>query len=299
MTVCAVDLRLADPVPLRAAFDIRGFTALLGHSGAGKTSLLRGLAGLIPSAGSPWGGLPAEARSVGYLPQNAALFPHLTVLENVAYPLRGPGRFAKARALLEELGLAELADRPAPQVSGGQAQRIALARALARAPALLLLDEPLAALDPATRSAALPWLIDHLAARATPALAATHEPAIAGLADWLVLLDGGRIVQQGTPRALFEQPDSPAAARLLGYENIWQEPDGWYAIRAAELRLAAAGRPARVVSAREQGADLRLTCATPEVFTLSLRGGRARDFPPGAEIFLDFPASARRPLGRG
>jgi ABC-type sulfate/molybdate transport systems ATPase subunit len=296
MSIRAVDLRLAAPVALHAAFEIRGFTALLGHSGAGKTSLLRALAGLVPSTGTPWGGQPAESRSVGYLPQNAALFPHLTVLENVAYPLRGRTRFERARALLEELGLADLAARPAAQVSGGQAQRIALARALARAPELLLLDEPLAALDPATRSAALPWLIDHLAAHATPALTATHEPAIAGLADWLVLLADGRIIQQGTPRALFEQPNSPAAAELLGYENIWEEQGNWYAIRAAELRIAAAGLPARIVSAREQGPDLRLLCETPTLFTVALRGGHARDFPPGREICLAFPPEARRRL---
>src|ERR1700733_2109341 len=97
-----VDYRLTQPVVLHASFEIRGFTALLGRSGAGKSSLIKALAGLIHAVGTPWQGVPPEAREIGYLPQNAALFPHLTALENVAYPLRGRDRFDRAKALLDE-----------------------------------------------------------------------------------------------------------------------------------------------------------------------------------------------------
>jgi molybdate transport system ATP-binding protein len=293
---CAVDYRLQSPINLHAQFEIRGFTALLGHSGSGKTSLLKALAGLLPATGTPWEGLSPEARSTSYLPQNSALFPHLTVLENVAYPLRGRDRFTKAQALLDELGLGEISSRPATALSGGQAQRIALARALARGAKLLLLDEPSAALDATTRDSTLTWLIDTVTARGIPALAATHDPAIAGLADWLVLLANHRIVQQGSPREIFNNPQTAAAAELLGFENIWQENALFYAIRAADIEIAEAGIPATIISARENGADLRLDCQIPQQITVHVPSGNKHDFPPGATIFLRFPAARIRRL---
>ena len=160
MRTLGVEVRLDLPIALDARFEIRGFTALLGRSGAGKTTILKALAGLLPAAGFPWAGQAPEARPVGYLPQGASLFPHLTVLQNAAYALRGAGRLAEARALLGELGIGALAGRAAAGLSGGEAQRVALARALARRPALLLLDEPTAALDPGTRDQVLLWLIE-------------------------------------------------------------------------------------------------------------------------------------------
>jgi ABC-type Fe3+/spermidine/putrescine transport system ATPase subunit len=284
-----VDLRLQTPIELHAVFEIRGFTALLGRSGAGKTSLLKALAGLLPSTGTPWAGLPPQARSTGYLPQSAALFPHLNVLENTAYALRGGDRFAGARGLLGELGIGELALRPATALSGGEAQRVALARALARAVELMLLDEPSAALDATTRDATLNWLIDTLSARQIPALAATHDPAVAGLADWVALLAGGRIIQQGTPSEVFGNPGSVAAAELLGFENIWAEGGCFYAIRAAEIEIAKSGMPARVVSARAYGAGLRVECAAPHRMVVLVKAG---EFQPGAEIYLRFSEAA-------
>ncbi len=285
----AVGYRIAAPIKLHIRCEIRGFTALLGRSGAGKTTLLKALAGLLPSEGTPWGGETPERRPVGYMPQGAALFPHLTALENAAYALRGPDRFTRARALLDDLGIGALASRLASSLSGGEAQRVALARALGRGPELLLLDEPSAGLDGATRDAVMLWLIETIDARGIPALAATHDPAVAGLADWLVLLAGGAIIQQGTPRAVFDHPGSVAAAELLGYQNIWEDGGAWYAIRAEDIGLSDAGLPATILSVREQGAGWRLECAAPRRVTVFLRETAAA-LAVGQAIHLDVPA---------
>ncbi|HQT47876.1 MAG TPA: ABC transporter ATP-binding protein [Acidocella sp.] len=297
MTSLNIDYRLLRPVSLHAQFEIHGFTALLGRSGVGKTSLLQALAGLLPATGTPWGGQPPETRPVGYLPQNAALFPHLTVLENTAYPLRGPKRFLQAQALLDELGLGDYAPRLATKLSGGEAQRVALARALAHGAKFLLLDEPSASLDATTRDATLAWLIAAISARAIPALAATHDPSLSALADWLVLLANGRIIQQGTPRAVFNAPCSPAAAELLGFENIWQENGAAYAIRATDIALADLGIPATLLTVREHGPDLRLECTAPQPLTLLVNSGDKSRFVPGARIFLHFPPDKLKRLG--
>jgi molybdate transport system ATP-binding protein len=294
MTPLAVDYRLNQPVALHARFEINGFTALLGRSGAGKSSLIKALAGLIHATGTPWAGLPPEARKVGYLPQNAALFPHLTALENVAYPLRGRDRFERAKALLDELGLLDFAPRPATRLSGGQAQRIALARALAHRPKLLLLDEPSSGLDAITRDATFTWLIDTLAARDVPALAATHDPGLAGFADWMVLLAGQEIIREDTPRNLFADPGSVAAAELLGFENIWQEEQTWFAARSTDFRAAASGREARIVRVRTHGSGLRLDCTMPQPVIVHTENTPER-FTPGATLFLEIaPEKLRR-----
>ncbi len=307
MSPLLVDYRLEAPVALAARFEVHGFTALLGRSGAGKTSLLKALAGLLPAVGAPWGflsggglsggGLSAQARPIGYLPQDAGLFPHLNVLENTAYALRGPRRFAQAQALLDELGLGALARRAVHQLSGGEAQRVALARALAHGPELLLLDEPLSGLDAATRDTALAWLHETLTTRGLPALAATHDPVIAGMADWLVLLAGGRVIQQGRTREVFNAPGSAAAAQLLGFENVWEEGGASYAIRAADIALAETGMPATVVSARGHGAGLRLECAGAARFVVHLRAGEPERLAPGAEVFLRFDPARLKRLG--
>jgi molybdate transport system ATP-binding protein len=286
----AVDYHVTAPIRLDAAFEIRGFTALLGRSGAGKTTLLKALAGLLPAAGTPWAGLAPERRPVGYMPQGAALFPHLTALENAAYALRGPDRFTRAQSLLDDLGIGALAARPAARLSGGEAQRVALARALGRGPELLLLDEPSAGLDGATRDAVMLALIETIDARGIPALAATHDPAVAGLADWLVLLAGGGIIQQGTPRAVFDHPVSVAAAELLGFQNIWEAGGAWHAIRAEDIAVADAGLPATILSIREQGAGWRLECAAPRRVTVFLQEVIG-EVAVGETIHLDLPAA--------
>jgi len=263
-----VRYRVRWPLTLEVRFQIRGFTALLGESGVGKTTLLKALAGLIPAEGTPFGGLPAEKRPVGYLPQDLALFPHMTAWENVAFPLRGKDRRERALALLERVGLGEHAKKLPRALSGGQKQRVALARALAREPALLLLDEPTSALDPVTKDRVLGELVELLKREGLPALAVSHDPLLAGMADWLVVLGRGRILQEGPPEEVLAAPASLEVARLLGYENLFParvvpggvEAEGvflrlplppwaregaraWLGVRAAEVIVVREDRP--------------------------------------------------------
>jgi molybdate/tungstate transport system ATP-binding protein len=217
-----IDYRIDYPVRLDLAFEVEGFTILLGQSGEGKTTLLRALAGLLPAQGEPFGGLPPQHREVGYLPQGYALFPHLRAWENVAFGLpRGPQRRTQAQDLLSRVGLMELAEHYAPALSGGQQQRVALARALARKPQLLLLDEPSSALDAGTRDEVMAELISEIHEFGVPALAVSHDPHLAALADRVVVMSGRRIVQQGAPEEVLSRPASAAVARLLGHRNLF------------------------------------------------------------------------------
>ncbi len=257
----AVDLRLTRPVALAARFTVRGFTVLLGASGEGKSSLLKALAGLLPAAGAPFGGLPAHRRPVGYLPQGSALFPHLTVWRNVAYALDGSRRErrAAAAAWLDRLGLGALAERYPAELSGGQRQRVALLRALARHPALLLLDEPTASLDAATGEAIMAELIARTRELGIPALVATHDALLAAMADHVAVMHGRQVVQEGPPEAVFAAPADPEGASLLGWRNLFtgtvRGADagggavlGWDAADAAlRLRERPAAMPGTVV----------------------------------------------------
>ncbi len=209
--------------------------AVLGPNGAGKTTLLRAIAGLLPiTRGSiavggrtvedPVRGirLAPQGRSVGVVFQQHLLFPHLTVLENVAFGPRSRGvardeARSRARLWLEQVGLRDHASARPAALSGGQAQRVALARALATDPDLLLLDEPLAALDVDTRRTVRRLLRRHLAAFGGPVLLVTHEPLEAiTLADRLVIVEDGRVVQDDVPAAVARRPRSRWAARLVG-----------------------------------------------------------------------------------
>ncbi|MCK9188619.1 ABC transporter ATP-binding protein [Acidithiobacillus sp.] len=212
---------LEKPVTLDIQMGVRDFTVLLGHSGEGKTMLLKAIAGLIPARGHPFGDLAAEQRPIGYLPQGYALFPHLRAWENVAFPLpRGAGRRAQAMDLLTRVGLVDLAERYPAALSGGQRQRVALARALARRPKLLLLDEPTSALDMATRDEILDELIREVHEFGVPVLAVSHDPHLAMRADHMAVLLDGRVAQEGSPRAVFARPATTGVARLLGFRNF-------------------------------------------------------------------------------
>jgi molybdate/tungstate transport system ATP-binding protein len=214
-----IDYRIDTPIALHAAFDVEGFTVLLGASGEGKSLLLRAIAGLTPAQGEPFGGMPPQHRAVGYLPQGYALFPHLNAWQNVAFALRTQRR-AQALQLLERVHMAEFAERYPATLSGGQQQRVALARALARRPQLLLLDEPTSALDPVTRDDVIAELIGEVHEFGIPALAVSHDPHLAAVADRLVLMHGRRIIQIGSPAEVNANPVDGSAARLLGHRNV-------------------------------------------------------------------------------
>jgi molybdate transport system ATP-binding protein len=209
--------------------------AIVGPNGSGKTTLLRTLAGLRglttgrisldgavlddPATGAY---LPPEQRPIGVVFQDDRLFPHLTALDNVAFGLRARGlrrREARLQASgwLDRVGLAERAEARPAELSGGQAQRVALARALATDPALLLLDEPLAALDATTRNEVRRDLRRHLTTFAGVRLLITHDPVDAAvLADHMVVLDEGRVAQTGTPAEITSRPRTPWVAELAG-----------------------------------------------------------------------------------
>ena len=208
--------------------------ALVGPSGAGKTTLLRAVAGLhrpdrgrIACGGETWfetrGGGPTvdlapERRSVGYVPQHHALFPHLTVRENVAF---SGADAATVASLLDRLGIAQLAaERPA-RLSGGERQRVALARALARQPQVLLLDEPLAALDAHTRRVVRDELAAELRAFAIPTLLVTHDFSdAAALADRVAVIVDGTLRQLATPAELLAAPADRFVVALTGGSTV-------------------------------------------------------------------------------
>ena len=237
---------------------------VLGPNGAGKTTLLRTLAGLgalshgrIELAGAALDDpgrelfVPAERRPVGLVFQNYRLFPHLSVLDNVAFAARARGtrrQPARGRAMgwLDRLGLAGLAARKPAELSGGQAQRVALARALAAEPDLLLLDEPLAALDARTRLEVRGELRRHLSAFGGPSLVVTHDPLEAMvLTDRLLVLEDGRVVQQGSPAEVARRPASQYVARLMGlnlYRGV-RSPDASVTLDGGGVLHAAGGEP--------------------------------------------------------
>ncbi len=215
-----------------------GFTILFGASGAGKTTLLDCVAGLLPPDlgriaignralfdASQHTNLPVAKRRVGYVFQTLALFPHLTVEQNVEYGLDSlpqPERRKRAASILDSFHIAHLAQRPAREISGGESQRTALARTLVTDPSVLLLDEPLAALDAATKSK----IIDDLRAwnreHRIPILYVTHSrEEVFALGERVIVLDSGRIVAQGTPHEVMTAPLQETVAQLAGFENIF------------------------------------------------------------------------------
>ncbi len=224
---------------LEVAFSVAPGEVLgvLGPNGAGKSTLLRAIAGLtaleagsVQVDGQVWQGpgcfVPAEERRAGVVFQDYRLFPHLDVRDNVAFAARSAGSSraasrATADGWLARLGLDAFSQRRPSQLSGGQAQGVALARALARDPAVLLLDEPMAALDAGARIDVRRFLREHLADFAGPVVLVTHDPLEAMvLADRILVIEGGRLVQEGPPAEVARRPASPYVARLVGL-NLW------------------------------------------------------------------------------
>lgn len=217
-----VDYQIKDPLPLTVSCTLDRLTVLIGPSGSGKTTLLRALAGLIPAQGEPWGGLPPQRRPVGYLPQGASVFPHLKVWQNVTYALRRrrSERRKRASELLAEMGLEGLANHVGGTLSGGQARRVALARALVRSPELLLLDEPTVGLDPASRAQVLRLLFRMAPTSGPSMLVATHDYRLALRANRVLVLEAGKIVQAGSPEEIYLHPVTRGAAQALGLSNL-------------------------------------------------------------------------------
>lgn len=251
--------------------------AVIGPNGSGKSTLLRAVAGLRPlSRGVIRAGdrvlddpaarvfVPARERRVGMVFADIRLFPSMSALDNVAFGLRTrgvPTRQARAAAAvwLERLAIGDLAARRSRQLSGGQAQRVAIARALACEPDVLLLDEPLAALDVATRSDVQGALAEHVASFEGPALLVTHDPLEAVLlASQIVVLEAGRVVQVGPPGAVTQRPATPYVARVVGV-NLWGG-------RARAGTVALDGGGALVVRDSPDGPVL--VSAPPSAFTV-------------------------------
>ncbi|MFI6843882.1 ABC transporter ATP-binding protein [Kitasatospora sp. NPDC050467] len=279
--------------------------ALLGPNGAGKSTALRALAGLLPLTGGhlrldgrvledPAERLhtPAEERPVGVVFQDYLLFPHLSALDNVAFGPRCQGRpkreaRAEAAGWLERMGLAEHAAARPGRLSGGQAQRVALARALAVRPRLLLLDEPLAALDARTRLDVRSQLRRHLAEFEAVAVLVTHDPLDAMvLADRLVVIENGREVQSGTPAEIARRPRTDYIARLVGLNLYQGSADGHRVTLADGTELATSEEltgpafvafpPSAVTLHREKPRSSARNVWEMEVAGLDLHGDQVR-----------------------
>jgi molybdate transport system ATP-binding protein len=218
---------------LEVAFEIGpGFTILFGASGAGKTTLLDCLAGLkdaddetITINGRLLSDVPVAKRKIGYLFQDLALFPHLSVRDNVEYGLMelpAAERHRRCDEILKSFRISELAERRPREISGGEGQRVALARALVTDPCLLLLDEPLAALDAATKSKILNDLRAWNEAHQIPILYVTHSrEEVFALGERVLVLDAGKLIAQGTPHEVLNAPYLETVAQLAGFENIF------------------------------------------------------------------------------
>lgn len=235
--------------------------AVLGPSGCGKSTLLRVVAGLetadagtVTWHGEDLAGLPPHRRDFGLMFQDHALFPHRDVAGNVAFGLRmrrDPAHVVQERTdeVLALVGLAGYGSRPISALSGGERQRVALARALAPSPRLLMLDEPLGALDRALREQLVAELRPLLARVQTTALYVTHDHDEAfTIADEVAVMRAGRIVQAGPPAELWRHPASAFVARFLGWDNVYDD----HAIRPEGARIDAEGTPGTVAAVRFQ-----------------------------------------------
>jgi len=263
---------------------IPGITILFGPSGAGKTTLLDCIAGLTtPDLGKIAIGvrvlfdgehgtdLAVRHRQIGYVFQDLALFPHLTVGKNVEYGLAGidkSERRKKSDVVLESFRIAHLRERTPKEISGGERQRVALARALVTDPCVLLLDEPLAALDAATKSKIIDDLRAWNAAHGIPILYVTHNrEEVFALGDRVLVLENGRIIADGTPHGVMAAPRRESLAQLIGFENIFH----------AVVTAAHEDRGTMTCRLANSNVDLETPLVRAEVGSTLLVGIRAGD----------------------
>ncbi len=253
-------------------FRAGSYACLLGPSGCGKSSTLRMIAGhesvtegAIILGGKDVSHLPPAQRGTAMMFQSYALFPHLSVRDNVAFSLKMKGvdkanRHAEADKLLDLVGMTSFADRLPAQLSGGQQQRVALARALITNPQVLLLDEPLSALDPFLRIRMRTELKKLQRELGITFIHVTHgqDEALA-LADEIVVMNNAVIEQAGPAREVFNAPKTAFVARFIGGHNVIALPQGRFAVRADEVRLVAQGTEAVVTAIEYQGAHVALT----------------------------------------
>src|SRR4051794_19645388 len=256
------------------------YCCLLGPSGCGKTSTLRMIAGhehvtdgdiLIRDRNIT--DLPPARRGTAMMFQSYALFPHLNCLDNVAFSLKMRGvakaeRQVRAREFLDLVEMDEFAGRFPAQLSGGQQQRVALARSLITEPQVLLLDEPLSALDPFLRVRMREVLKRLQRELGITFIHVTHSQDEAmALADLMVVMDQGRIRQAGSPREIFERPASAFIARFIGGHNVLVTPHGLAAIRADRCRIGGTDNGAscsgRITAVEYQGPVVRVALETP------------------------------------
>jgi putative spermidine/putrescine transport system ATP-binding protein len=297
-------------------------TTLLGPSGCGKTTSLRMLAGyLAPTSGTILIGgkdatrTPPEKRNLGMVFQSYALFPHMSVAENVAYGLKvrrvgGAERKRRVMESLELVGLAHLADSKPKKLSGGQQQRVALARAFAIEPKVLLLDEPLSALDAKVRVQLRDEIRRIQAETQLSVVLVTHDQDEAlEMSDEMVLMKDGRIQQHGSPHDVFPAPANRFVAEFLGYENFLHDGGGrLLTIRPEHVGLAAddaaagAGAPSAglqiagtVLDVAYRGVDVLVTVEGDDpagdrvTVTADLRAGTAPSLSPGDPVRVHMP----------
>ncbi|WP_238369263.1 ABC transporter ATP-binding protein [Heliomarina baculiformis] len=279
--------RYGDTVAVRDinhVFSPGSYVCLLGPSGCGKSSTLRMIAGhesvsegSIVLDGSDVSGLSPAQRGTAMMFQNYALFPHLSVRDNVAFSLRMKGvdretRHKKANDLLDLVQMSAFGDRQPAQLSGGQQQRVALARALITKPKVLLLDEPLSALDPFLRIQMRTELKKLQRELGIIFIHVTHgqDEALA-LADEVVVMNDAVIEQAGTPRDVFNAPRTEFVARFMGGHNVISLNGGKVALRADDVRIGETGLSATVTTVEYQGATVSLLARTEageEVFAI-------------------------------
>ncbi len=264
--------RALDDVTL--AFPDGGFFGLLGPSGSGKSTLLRAIAGFVqPDSGRVWIGdrdvtdTPVEDREIGMVFQNYALFPNMTVAENVAFGLRvrhvpGPERQRRVAEALDLVHLGAQAGRRPDALSGGQRQRVAMARAIVTRPRVLLLDEPLSALDRALRVEMQVELRRIQREVGITTIFVTHDQEEAmTLSDQIGILRDGRLIRHGPPRAVYDNPGDAFTARFLGEANILSGRPEAAGLRLPDGSLIPGARTAEIAVRPE---DLHLTAAEPD-----------------------------------